>query len=346
MQLVQFVIPEVGRRLGVLESSTVCDVTSADPELTGVYKAFGVAEGRGVSLSQLISEAVDSSDAQSRSFQELWEAGPTGDRPHLLPPVDHPDPYRMLVTGTGLTHTGSMQSRNAMHSAPAEDAPQTDSARMFQMGIDGGRPAAGQRGTAPEWFYKGNGHIVRGHRGELELPAYALDGGEEPEIAGCYVIDSQGKPRRLGFVLGNEWSDHEYERINYLYLAGSKLQTCSIGPVLNCSDPFEEITLQCTVRRGDELLYDSGPLKSGQQWMCHSLTNLEDHHFKVGAHRRPGDVHLHFFGTSKLSFGNRDWKYQPGDEIAINAPDFSPPLVNHVAAGPGEEAQPAVVKSC
>ena len=345
MQLIQFVDAAQSRRLGRLRDDLVLDVTSVEAKLTSVYDAFRAAEDRGVSLGEIIETAVDSAAVQSRPFRELWEADPAGGQAHLLPPVDHPDPYRMLVTGTGLTHTGSMQSRDAMHSAVSDDAPQTDSARMFQMGIEGGRPDPGERGTAPEWFYKGNGHIVRGHRGELELPAYALDGGEEPEIAGCYVIDQEGRPHRLGFVLANEWSDHEYERINYLYLAGSKLQTCAIGPVLNCTDPFEDITLRCSVRRGEDLLYDSGPLKSGAQWMCHSLANMEDHHFKVGAHRRPGDVHLHFFGTSKLSFGEREWKYQPGDEITIDAAPFSPPLVNRVAAGSNEESRPIEVVS-
>ena len=36
--------------------------------------------------------------------------------------------------------------------------------------------------------------------------------------------------------------------------------------------------------------------------MCHSLANLEFHHFKYAAHRTPGDAHLHFFGTATLSF--------------------------------------------
>ena len=78
---------------------------------------------------------------------------------------------------------------------------------------------SGQRGVAPEWFYKGNGTILRGPREPLEIPEFALDGGEEPEIVGCYVINKLGVPTRLGFSLGNEWSDHATEKINYLYLA-------------------------------------------------------------------------------------------------------------------------------
>jgi hypothetical protein len=214
---------------------------------------------------------------------------------------------------------------------------------MFARGLAGGKPAAGARGEAPEWFYKGDGGILRAHRQALEIPSFALDGGEEPEIVGCYVIDPDGRPRRLGLALANEWSDHATEKISYLHLAPSKLRTCAVGPTLNASTDFQEITLRCSVRRGGRTIYDSGELKSGEQFMCHALGNLEDHHFKYPQHRRPGDVHLHFFGTSRLSFGTRDWKFAADDEIDVEAPGFSPTLVNRVALAQPTLAEPIVV---
>ena len=99
------------------------------------------------------------------------------------------------------------------------------------------------------------------------------------------------------------------------------------------------------VRREGQVIYDSGELRTGDQNMCHSLANMEDHHFKYSQHRRPGDVHLHFFGTSRLSFGSRAWTYQPGDRIQIAATGFCEPLVNTVSAGPPEEGEPVVIKS-
>ncbi len=42
----------------------------------------------------------------------------------------------------------------------------------------------------------------------LEIPNFTEDGGEEPEIVGCYINDRNGVPCRLGFALANEWSDH------------------------------------------------------------------------------------------------------------------------------------------
>ena len=277
------------------------------------------------------------------SYKDLLNAPPAGDRPYLIVPIDHPEPSRALVTGTGLTHLGSMQSRDQMHGGTQAEQPQTDSAKMFAMGLKGGRPADNQRGVSPEWFYKGSGLNLRGPNATLEIPAYALDGGEEPEIVGCYIVDPSGRPRRIGFVLGNEWSDHATEKINYLYLAPSKLRECSIGPSLQVGDYFEDIPLRCTVSRNGKQIYDSGEMRSGEKNICHSLKNMEDHHFKYAQHRHPGDIHLHFFGTSKLSFGSRDWSYEPGDEIRIEASGFCEPLVNTVAAGPREENQPFIV---
>ncbi len=79
---------------------------------------------------------------------------------------------------------------------------------------------------------QGDGDCVVAPEAPLPSPAFAQDGGEEPELAGLYLIDDQGRPRRLGFAVGNEFSDHVTERFNYLWLAHSKLRACSFGPEL------------------------------------------------------------------------------------------------------------------
>ena len=100
----------------------------------------------------------------------------------LMAAIDHPEePARCVVSGTGLTHLGSAADRNAMHGRSEEEL--TDSMKMFRWGVEGGRPAAGVIGVAPEWFYKGNGLAVRAHGEALPIPGYAEDGGEEAEIA-------------------------------------------------------------------------------------------------------------------------------------------------------------------
>ncbi len=76
----------------------------------------------------------------------------------LLPPLLHPDPAHLHLTGTGLTHLGSASTRAAMHAKAPQD--ETDSMKMFRMGVEGGKPANGQPGVQPEWFYKGTGHAL------------------------------------------------------------------------------------------------------------------------------------------------------------------------------------------
>ncbi len=75
-------------------------------------------------------------------------------------------------------------------------------------------PRPGRIGVQPEWFYKGTGTILRAHGESLSVPSFADDGGEEPEIAGIYVIDDDGNPRRVGFTMGNEVADQVMEKKN------------------------------------------------------------------------------------------------------------------------------------
>ena len=336
LSVVQFEIPQVGRRIGVVQGNEILDLTTDEVPLQRVHDAFLFAASRGLTLPELLTERLKHA-TQRLSYPDMLGRRNLAEGPVLRTPLDHLDPYHVFISGTGLTHLGSMKSRDEMHIAVEQktttatnEPPKTDSRKMFEWGLHGGRPQAGIRGVAPEWFYKGNGLLLRGPGDFLDIPDFTRDGGEEPEVVGCYVINAQGRPVRLGFALGNEWSDHEVEKQNYLYLAPSKLRPCSIGPELIIDHDFQEIELQCRVSRDGKTLYDSGTLWSGEKHMCHSLANMEDHHFKYPQHRMPGDVHLHFFGTSKLSYGSRDWRYTGGDQITITASGFSAPLTNVV----------------
>ena len=269
-----------------------------------------------------------------RSIEALVERRPViGTRGYgevrLLPPLDHPDPAHCLVTGTGLTHIGSAQARDSMHAVQAEDeAKLSDSMKMFRLGIEGGKPEGGGPGVAPEWFYKGDGGCVVPPGEPLTMPGFALDGGEEAELALLYVIDDAGRPRRVGSALGNEFSDHVIERQNYLYLAHSKLRQCSFGPELLLGEPPQDVRGAVRVYRGDGVLWE-GELVSGEANMSHSLANLEHHHFKYAEHRRPGDVHVHFLGAAVLSFSS-GVRVEPGDMFEIQAADYGEPLRNPV----------------
>ena len=245
----------------------------------------------------------------------------------VLSPLDHKDPAHVHVTGTGLTHLGSAEGRDKMHKNLAGDAAAlTDSMKMFKLGLEGGKPGKGKRGVQPEWFYKGDGSTLVPPGGVLPSPEFALDGGEEPEIVGLYVISPKGRPVRVGFALGNEFSDHVTERQNYLYLAHSKLRASSCGPEILTGELPADIQGFSRIRRGAETIFDK-PFISGEKNMSHSIANLEAHHFKYDLFRRPGDVHVHYFGTATLSFSD-GVATKEGDVFEIEAAAFGLPLRN------------------
>jgi hypothetical protein len=251
----------------------------------------------------------------------------------LLPPIDcDGNPHRVHISGTGLTHLGSARDRQAMHVAATaqEEAQMTDSMRMFEWGRQQGRPSDDKIGIAPEWFYKGDGSIVQAPFGPLPIPGFAEDGGEEAEVAAIYMIADDGTPWRIGMAAGNEFSDHVFERLNYLNLAGSKLRTCSIGPELVVDARFDDVPGVVRILRNGDSIWEK-QIRTGELNMCHSLANIEHHHFKFAAHRQPGLVHIHFMGADSLSFGE-GILLKTGDVTEIQFVEFGRPLRNTVIA--------------
>ena len=206
--------------------------------------------------------------------------------------------------------------------------------RMFLMGEEGGKPAPGVAGVQPEWFYKGDGSILAAPGAPLAMPAFAEDGSEEPEIAGIYLIGDHGQPLRLGFCMGNEFSDHVTERGNYLWLAHSKLRQAALAPELRLGELPHDVRGISRIRRDGEVVWEK-PFLSGEANMSHSIANLEHHHFKNRLFRRPGDLHVHFFGTATLSFAD-GLRTQLGDVFELEADAFLLPLRNALQRAPDE----------
>ena len=295
------------------------------------WVAPGVASVRALA-SRAIAERVGLADAVAACGRgEPVDLGAELAAGRIIAPIDHDDPAHLHLTGTGLTHLGSAEGRDKMHREAAAAAVQTDSMRMFLEGVAGGRPEPGKVGQQPEWFYKGDGSQLVGPGAPLEMPHFAQDGGEEPELAGIYLIGPDGTPFRLGLCLANEFSDHVTERHNYLWLAHSKLRQAAIGAELLVGPPPGHIEGMSRIRRGGAVLWEK-PFLSGEANMSHSLANLEHHHFKYAQFRRPGDVHVHFFGTATLSFSD-GVRTEPGDEFEIEAAPFTLPLRNPLVRG-------------
>jgi hypothetical protein len=324
MRLIQFRQGDGSRRVG-WPSDDGSAVRVVQAERTYDLALEAIKQRR--PLEDLVLEHVTT---QTEDYDLLLESR------RVLTPFDHPDDAHFLVTGTGLTHLGSAESRDAMH-AKLQGDDLTDSMKMFKWGLEGGQPEPGRIGVQPEWFYKGDGAWVVAPEAPLQRPNHALYGGEESEIAGAYLIGPDHQVYRVGFALANEFSDHLLEQQNYLYLAHSKLRSSSFGPELRLGELPERIQGQSCIYRAGQQIWQAD-WHSGEANMNHSLRNLEHHHFKYDFFRRPGDAHLHFFGAAVLSFSS-GLRTEPGDVFEISSPIFGRPLRNSLQHDASEPHQ-------
>ena len=328
MRLIQFVKDSGELQVARVEGEFLVQEIEG---FTSTYELAHEAIRRNQSLPELVDQHLG---GKRYAYEEVHAAG------RILPPITHPDPTRLWVTGTGLTHLGSAAARDSMHAGLDDDAGLTDSMKMFNMGLRHGKPTRGEVGVQPEWFYKGNGTTVVAPGGDIYSPAFALLDGDEIEICGVYIIGEEGTPYRIGFALGNEFSDHKTEKINYLYLAHSKLRACSYGPELLLGDLPTDVRGTSRILRDGKTIWEEEFL-SGEDNMSHSIANLEHHHFKYDLFRHPGDIHCHFFGTATASF-SKGIEPEEGDIFEMEANGFGAPLRNTLRI---DKAKPPSVKA-
>ncbi|MEB2776314.1 AraD1 family protein [Algoriphagus sp. D3-2-R+10] len=324
-RLTQLVHSEKGRKIALVREPNLILLK----DFTSIYHLALESLDSGIPIQALIEQKISSDHVDYDSVYNgtsEWK---------LLPSFDNPDiASHCIVSGTGLTHHSSALNRQVMHQSE-KGTTLTDSMIVYQWGIEGGKPDIGRVGIQPEWFYKGTGTILKGHGEELNVPNFGNDGGEEPEIAGVYLVDRKGQPVRIGFTTGNEFSDHVMEKKNYLYLAPSKLRNCSIGPELVLTMDFLDLKGSISVSRGEDVLWSSD-IQTGEKNMAHSLSNLEYHHFKYPDHRQQLQGHVHFFGTGAFSFG-AGINLQTGDQMKVEWDGMGRPLINTVFLETGEE---------
>lgn len=318
MRLIQFLRTDGRKAVAMVVDEQVQEVVNFNT-------VYDLANHAIASNKPMVGVVTDNLSTKYVDYQEIIDSN------RILSPVCHPDPVRFWITGTGLTHAGSAATRDAMHKA-LEKEDLSDSMKMFKLGLENGKPSIGEIGVQPEWFYKGNGTTVVQPGASLDFPAYALDGGEEPEIACIYIIAPDGVPYRIGCAMGNEYSDHVMERINYLYLSHSKLRQCSFGPELLIGDLPTDISGEVAIKRNHNTIW-AKKFNSGEDHMIHNLHNLEQHHFKYDLFRGPGDLHCHFLGTATFSFSD-GIKIEDGDELRVESAQFGKPLINFVKKSP------------
>src|SRR5688572_18907230 len=100
MRFVQLRAPEGDRRLAACGDDGSWRTVLNAPTM---YELAMLAISRGGGLAEIaeLGQAIDVAGAHRDG--------------RLLAPIDHPDPAHVHLTGTGLTHLGSAQSRDEMH---------------------------------------------------------------------------------------------------------------------------------------------------------------------------------------------------------------------------------------
>ena len=139
MRLVQLETSETTRRVACVEGRRLRLLATSK----SVYELALAAMETGSSLADTVARELSN---QFEDYDRVLA------EQRLLTPLDHPDPAHVLVSGTGLTHLGSASTRAGMHDAEARPAAQTDSMKLFQLGVERGKPADGSVGVQPEWF--------------------------------------------------------------------------------------------------------------------------------------------------------------------------------------------------
>jgi hypothetical protein len=325
MHLIQLKHKSGSRRIALVRQETLVLIN----HYTTAYDLAKLAIEQQIPMANLVEQNLS---AESIVYEPVYQGREDW---KILPAFDHPsDPRHCMLSGTGLTHKASALNRQSMHEAQSQGQ-LTDSMKMYQWGLESGKPGPGKIGIQPEWFYKGNGSQLKAHLDDLTVPNYANDGGEEPEIAGIYLNDEEGQPYRIGFATANEFSDHIMEKKNYLYLAPSKIRNCALGPELVLSEEFKSISGHVSIVRLGTTIWEKS-IHTGEDHITHSLENLEYHHFKYENHRLPWDVHIHFMGTGGFSFG-AGISLQDGDLMQVKWEGMGKALVNPLATDRSEK---------
>lgn len=226
------------------------------------------------------------------SYDEVYTLGSAWT---FLPSFDHPSELgRCHVSGCANAHTGSPE----------------------------GRP------IAPPWFAKGNGAHLRAHGEALTIPAFAVGGAEEIELAGVWITNRDGSPFFVGLTPGNEFCDPGMEAADPRMRSHGKLRNCAIGPELVLDAEFANAHGTVRIERGPARLW-SRDVKTGSPHTQFSLPELETALFRYDAHRVPGDAHVHFLGGSVCSY-NEGVRLLPGDQVVIEWDGFGRPLRNFI----------------
>lgn len=293
-------------------------------------------------LIDLVRESIKTQQAlstliESQLSEEVLEIETLLNKNAFIFPIQHGNDHSTLVGGSGLTHQNRALMRKGME---AGNNNLSDVQRLFQLGLNEGKLDVEISRARPEWFYKGRIVNARTHGQALEIPSYDLGGGEEAEIVAVYYISEDRQAYRVGFCLGNEFSDHALEKENYYYASQCKLRPFSIGSEIIIGDIPEKIQLDVCIFRKNEPLWQA-TVNTGEANMLYSYQNIENYILQNSHVRMADIVYFHFMGTSAISYAD-NVVLQNDDRVRISSLIFALPLENTIKKSPNAGITKAV----
>ena len=242
MKLVQFYLPEKGKRVGVVDrEGKIIDVTSDDAP--GVLELIQLAHEFHVSLNVIVADVQDQiaastpmilpdESAPPEIYYDDLGVSPDESVPHLLMPITPPE-----VWGFGVTYKRSASMRD-------DDSAQDIYSRVYFA-------------DRPELFFKATASRCVGPNDYIGIRRDSQLTAAEPELA--YVLGAEGEI--IGYTLCNDVSAWDIERENPLYLTQSKIfyGCCALGPTLvttsEIPDPYT-LDIQCRIIREGDIIYE------------------------------------------------------------------------------------------
>ena len=267
MKLIQFHLPNLGKRVGIVtRENEVIDVTS--DESPGVLEVLQLAHRDRVSLGVLLADIQEqvatpapmrfspaagvepaATEEDALTFEKL-DVAPAQNVPHLLPPIDAPE-----VWGCGVTYKRSADMRD-------DDSEQDIYSRVYHA-------------DRPEIFFKATPARCVGPNGFIGIRSDSTLTATEPELA--YILGADGDI--VGYTLCNDVSAWDIERENPLYLPQSKVfyGCCALGPMFitpsEVDNPYD-LDMHCTVIRDEAVLYTGEVNTSQINWKFEQLTEF------------------------------------------------------------------------
>ncbi|MBD3181726.1 hypothetical protein GF312_05500 [Candidatus Poribacteria bacterium] len=285
MKLVQFYIPEIGSRVGIMEGDHVSDITTS--EVCGTLEIIRKAASENTSVDEIAAGLTVNAEYSYESLNTKSDDS----KPHLLMPIYPPE-----VWGCGVTYKRSAEMRD-------ED---TGEKGIYDYVYSAERP---------EIFFKATASRCVGNKDYICIRRDSELTAAEPEMA--YVIG--GKQGIVGYTVCNDVSAWDIERENPLYLPQSKVfyGCCALGPVLvtasEIPDPYN-LDIKCRIIRKDEVIFSGNISSSAIKRKFEELTEFlcRDNPILVGTVMTTG---------TGIMIPN-DYALEPGDVVEIDIEDI------------------------